>query len=149
MWHPRIESEYPRKEKLGSGSDLTGEVVGWPLNNREVSSMSQTGTLSETAEQTIGDPLEIGQEAGDEQQEMWVCVESLSTGGDRGFRAHGCAEEVGLAEGGLLCVDSSHRWLHRALVSLSRRLQTHHLQSEAGRLQRSHLWPVVWAGSVK
>lgn len=85
MWHPRIESEYPRKEKLGSGSDLTGEVVDWPSNNREVSSMSQTGTLSGTAEQTIGDPLEIGQEAGDEQQEMWVCVGSLSTGGDRGL----------------------------------------------------------------
>lgn len=87
MRHPRIESEYPGKEKLGSISDLTGEVVGWPSNNREVSSMSQTGTLSGTAEQTIGDPLECEQEAGDEQQETWVCIGSLGTGGDRGLQS--------------------------------------------------------------
>lgn len=136
---------------LGRGADLPGEAGGRASSGREVGRINQTGAPSGTAEQTTGDPLECGQEAGDEAQETWVCTGRLGTGGGGAPRAHGCAEGSGAGRGRATLCGPGHRWLvlwlHGTLVLLSRRLQNRHLQSEAVSFRRDHVCG-LWFGRL-
>lgn len=130
-----------------------GRGGGWPWRSGEVGLPGGAAAVSGIAEQTMGDPLACGQEAGDEQQEVWGALGGRGPWRGRGpLGSRAVRKEAGPAGGGPRCAGpAAGGWCFGCTgpgFATERAADSSPPIRGGEAAERLRLWAAVWAGSL-